>query len=158
MGVGIGATMAWRRVRADWIGRREDAVIYRAGFSNEAGSLALRLWDQSNSVAHIGSKLRSAARRTGSGIIAFEFYMQDARPVPLCCGTPSARPGPMCEAFSARQVVVGEGFKLNRDRSVALRALAANSSELPSAPASDGDCLTPVPLSSPASRLPSVRA
>ncbi|MGB6398845.1 MAG: hypothetical protein WBF73_24675 [Bradyrhizobium sp.] len=41
---------------AERISRREDAVIYRAGFSNEAGSLALRLWDKSNNLAHIRSK------------------------------------------------------------------------------------------------------
>ena len=41
---------------ADWLSQREDAVIYRAGFSNQAGSLALGLWDKSNNFAHIGSK------------------------------------------------------------------------------------------------------
>jgi hypothetical protein len=57
----------WRRWRydlpclvlllVDWISRREDAVIYRTGFSNQAGSLALRLWDKSNNLAHFRSKL-----------------------------------------------------------------------------------------------------
>jgi hypothetical protein len=42
---------------ADRISRREDAVIYRAGFSNEADSLALRVWNKSNNLAHIRSKL-----------------------------------------------------------------------------------------------------
>jgi hypothetical protein len=41
---------------AERISRREDAVIYRAGFSNQAGSLALILWDKSNNLAHIRSK------------------------------------------------------------------------------------------------------
>jgi hypothetical protein len=41
----------------DRISRREDAVIFRAGFSNQAGSLALRLWDKSNNLAHIHSDL-----------------------------------------------------------------------------------------------------
>ena len=36
--------------------RREDAVIYRSGFPNEAGSLALRLYDKSNNFAHVRSK------------------------------------------------------------------------------------------------------
>jgi hypothetical protein len=45
--MGIGATDhgTYRRLvllLADWINQREDAVIYRAGLSNEAGSLALR--------------------------------------------------------------------------------------------------------------------
>jgi hypothetical protein len=35
--------------------RREDAVIYRAGFPNLAGSLAFRLWDKSNNLAHMRS-------------------------------------------------------------------------------------------------------
>jgi hypothetical protein len=41
---------------ADWISRREDAVVYRAGHSNQAGSLALRLWDKSDNLAHIHSR------------------------------------------------------------------------------------------------------
>ena len=32
--------------------RREDAVVYRASFSNEAVSLALRLWNKSNNLTH----------------------------------------------------------------------------------------------------------
>jgi hypothetical protein len=41
---------------ADRISGREDAVIFRVGFSNEAGSLALSLGDKSNNFAHIRSK------------------------------------------------------------------------------------------------------
>jgi hypothetical protein len=41
---------------ADWISRRKDAVIYRAGLSNQAGSLALGFCDKSNNFAHIRSK------------------------------------------------------------------------------------------------------
>ena len=40
----------------DWIRRREDAVIYRARLSNQAGSLALGLWYKSNDFAHIRSR------------------------------------------------------------------------------------------------------
>jgi hypothetical protein len=38
------------------ISQREDAVVSRAGFSNEARSLALRPWDKSNNFADIRSK------------------------------------------------------------------------------------------------------
>jgi hypothetical protein len=41
---------------ADWIDRREDAVIYRTGLSNQTDSLALGLWDKSNHFTHIRSK------------------------------------------------------------------------------------------------------
>src|SRR5467141_3126198 len=41
---------------ADWISRREDAVIHRAGYTNQAGSFALRLWEKSNNLAHMRSK------------------------------------------------------------------------------------------------------
>ena len=40
----------------DWISRREDAVVYRAGPSNQPGSLALRLWYKLDNFAHIRSK------------------------------------------------------------------------------------------------------
>jgi hypothetical protein len=58
--MGIGATdrMTCRRsipLLALRISRREDAVIYRAGFSNQAGTLALGLWDKSNHFTHIRS-------------------------------------------------------------------------------------------------------
>jgi hypothetical protein len=66
---------------ADWIGRREDAVVYRAGPSNQGGSLALRLWDKSNNFAHICSKHwlenESAAReqvRRAPGIPTFTMH------------------------------------------------------------------------------------
>jgi hypothetical protein len=41
---------------AEWISRREDAVIYRAGLSNQANPLALGLRDKSNYFTHIRSK------------------------------------------------------------------------------------------------------
>jgi hypothetical protein len=58
--MGIGATdrLTYRSLvllLADWISRREDAVIYRAGLSNQADSLALGLCDKSNNLAHIRS-------------------------------------------------------------------------------------------------------
>jgi hypothetical protein len=59
MGIGAANRITyWRLVLllADWISRREDTVVYRAGLSNQAGSLALRLWDKSNNFAHIRSK------------------------------------------------------------------------------------------------------
>ena len=59
MGIGAIGVMTCRRLillLADWARWREDAVIYRAGLSNEAGSLALRLWDKSNNFAHFRSK------------------------------------------------------------------------------------------------------
>jgi hypothetical protein len=62
MGSGAANRMAyWCLVllHADWISRREDAVVYRAGLSNEAGSLALGLWHKSNNFTHIRSKHRS---------------------------------------------------------------------------------------------------
>jgi hypothetical protein len=37
---------------ADRIRRWKDAVIYRAGFSNETGPLTLRLWDKPYNLAH----------------------------------------------------------------------------------------------------------
>jgi hypothetical protein len=59
--MGIGATdrVTYRRLMpllAFGISRWEDTVIYRAGFSNQAGSLALRLWDKLNHFTHIRSK------------------------------------------------------------------------------------------------------
>src|SRR6266481_4483431 len=59
IGIGAADRMTYRclvLLLADRISRREDAVIYRAGFSNQAGSLALRLGDKSNNLAHIRSK------------------------------------------------------------------------------------------------------
>ena len=59
MGIGAADRMTyWCLVLllADRISRREDTIVYRAGLSNEAGSLALRLWDKSNNFAHIRSK------------------------------------------------------------------------------------------------------
>ena len=44
---------------ADRISRREDTVIYRAGFSYKTESLTLRLRDKSNNLAHICSSLQS---------------------------------------------------------------------------------------------------
>ena len=41
---------------ADRINRGEDAVVHRAGFSNQTRSLALRLWHKWNNFAHIRSK------------------------------------------------------------------------------------------------------
>src|ERR1700754_591054 len=38
---------------ADWISWWEDAVVYRAGLPNKAGSLALRLWDKPDNFDHI---------------------------------------------------------------------------------------------------------
>jgi hypothetical protein len=35
--------------------RREHAVVYRAGFSNQADSLALRPWNKSNNLTHVRS-------------------------------------------------------------------------------------------------------
>jgi hypothetical protein len=40
----------------DRIIRREDAVIYRTRFANQAEALALSLWDKSNNLTHIRSK------------------------------------------------------------------------------------------------------
>ena len=59
MGIGVGDRMMYRRFvtpLANGSSRREDAVVYRAGFSNETGSLALRLWDKLDYFAHIRSK------------------------------------------------------------------------------------------------------
>jgi hypothetical protein len=57
MGIGAADSMICLvLLLADWISRWEDAGIYRAGCSNLAGSLALRLWDKSNNLAHIRSK------------------------------------------------------------------------------------------------------
>jgi hypothetical protein len=59
MGIGADDRMAyWCLVLlllANWMNRGEDAIIYRAGLSNEARSLALRLWDKPNNFAHIRS-------------------------------------------------------------------------------------------------------
>jgi hypothetical protein len=58
MGFGAADRMTYRRLvlpLRDRINRREDAVIYRAGFSNQSGLLALRLWHKSNNFAHIHS-------------------------------------------------------------------------------------------------------
>ena len=59
MGTGAADPIIYRYLvllLADWISRRENAVVYRAGHSNYAGSLALRFWDKSNNFAHIRSK------------------------------------------------------------------------------------------------------
>ncbi len=59
MGIGAANRMTYRclvLLLADWISRREDAVVYRAGFSNSACSLEPRLWDKSNNFTHIRSK------------------------------------------------------------------------------------------------------
>jgi hypothetical protein len=59
MGIGAANRVTCRRLiplLAFAISRREDTVIHRAGRSNQAGSLALRLWDKSNHFAHIRSK------------------------------------------------------------------------------------------------------
>jgi hypothetical protein len=40
---------------AGWTGRREETVVDHAGLSNQADSLALRLWDKSNNFAQIRS-------------------------------------------------------------------------------------------------------
>jgi hypothetical protein len=60
MGFGAGDRTTYRRLvlpLPDRINRREDAVIHRAGFSNQAGSLALGLWHKSNYFAHVRSDL-----------------------------------------------------------------------------------------------------
>jgi len=57
MGIGGAETyLCLVRLLADGISRRENAVIYRAGFSDQTGSLALRLWDKSDNIAHVRSK------------------------------------------------------------------------------------------------------
>ena len=59
MGIGAAESMTYRcldLLLADWINSRKDAVIYRAGYSNQVGSLALRLCNKSNNLAHICSK------------------------------------------------------------------------------------------------------
>jgi hypothetical protein len=59
MGIGAANRMTcWCLILipVDWISRREDAVVYRPGLSNESGSLALRLWYKSNNFAHIRSR------------------------------------------------------------------------------------------------------
>lgn len=38
---------------ADRIGRREDAVVYRARFSNQADPLEFGLWNKSNDFTHV---------------------------------------------------------------------------------------------------------
>ena len=59
MGIGAADRLADRSLvllRADRIGRWDDAVIYRTSLANQAGSLALGLWDKSNNFAHIRSR------------------------------------------------------------------------------------------------------
>jgi hypothetical protein len=59
MDIGAADRMTYRclvLLLADWIGRREDALVYRAGCSNQTGAIALRFWDKSNNLAHIRSK------------------------------------------------------------------------------------------------------
>jgi hypothetical protein len=59
MGIGAADRLTCRSLvllLADRIGRREDAVIYRVGLSNQAGSLALGPWDKSKNFAHIRSR------------------------------------------------------------------------------------------------------
>jgi hypothetical protein len=61
MCIGAADRLTYRSVvvlRADWISRREDAVIHRAGLSNQAGSLALGLCHKSNNFTHIRTKHR----------------------------------------------------------------------------------------------------
>jgi hypothetical protein len=57
MGIGAANRMTyWYLVLlpADWISRREDAVIYRAGYTNQAAPS--RSWDKSNNLAGTRSK------------------------------------------------------------------------------------------------------
>ena len=79
MGIGAAILMTyWRLVLllADWISRREDTVVYRAGRSNQAGSLALVPWDKSNNFAHICSKhwLEREATTTRLGILMLAVH------------------------------------------------------------------------------------
>jgi len=56
--MGISAARHMTRVvplLAEGISRRENAVVYRAGFSNEADPLAFGLWDELNNLAHVCS-------------------------------------------------------------------------------------------------------
>jgi hypothetical protein len=114
MGVGAANRMIdWCLVLlfADWIGRREDAVVYRAGLSNEAGSLALRPWDKSNNFTHIHSKrwldvmlpIRSCTP------LAFSIGSRSSE----CFGRINMR-----GFLSSPLVVVGKCLKLTRNRSV----------------------------------------
>src|SRR5262249_1790272 len=61
----------WRLVSllVDGMRRRENAVVHRAGFSNEPNSFPLGLWDKSNNLAHNRLLLCGAAlwRRLVSG-------------------------------------------------------------------------------------------
>ena len=62
MGVGASDRLSYRfpvLLLADSVSRRKDAVIYRGGLSNKVGSLALRLRDESNNLAHIRATGRS---------------------------------------------------------------------------------------------------
>jgi hypothetical protein len=51
----------------DGIRRRKNAVVHRAGFSNQAESFALGFWDESDNLAHVRLRLQRAAllRRLG---------------------------------------------------------------------------------------------
>jgi hypothetical protein len=54
----------------DGIRRRENAVVHCAGFSNQADSFALGLWDKSDNLAHVRLQLQcrvSAAAWHGDG-------------------------------------------------------------------------------------------
>jgi hypothetical protein len=58
MGIGAADRSTYRRLILPLparISRREDAVISRAGFSNQARSLALGFWDKLNNFAHVHS-------------------------------------------------------------------------------------------------------
>jgi hypothetical protein len=57
MGIGAPDRVTYRRLTPlfAFAISREDTVIHRAGFSNQADSLAFRLWDKSDNFAHIRS-------------------------------------------------------------------------------------------------------
>ena len=97
---------------ADRICRREDAVVYvyRAGFPNKAGSLALRLRDKSNNLTHI----RSAwwAVRLPIRSCTLLVFIASSRSSE-CFGCINMR-----SFFSSPLVVIGKGLKLTRNRSV----------------------------------------
>jgi hypothetical protein len=139
MGIGAANRMTyWCLVLLfiDWISRREDAVVYRAGPSNQPGSLALRLWDKLDNFAHIRSKhwleKDSAVRDQVHHKMhpnAHRAFFRSWAPMPptssctplasaLAADRADALAASTCEAFCSPLVVVGKSLKLTRNRSV----------------------------------------
>jgi hypothetical protein len=88
--MGIRAADCMTLLLADRICRREDAVVYRAGFPNKASSLALRLRNKSNNLAHFRCPLlhdtnHSIRGASGAAVEVQQAVARNQKLVNLVC-------------------------------------------------------------------------